>query len=205
MCVCSSRERVCSYRTALEENGCADIVSHQLRDLCSYWISACSEAITSRDPLPIVPHVWAQQYGRWRSRQFTEGQTNVPDEDYNGRLFLMTPKLNKNVRHIVLQNLCFTVLELACQFPRNLITARILHMVAAIFTSQCAITTAFTRLKLHCIVSTYSLFTTKNSHSCPTSHTICECDWNFLGESCIYDIKTLFLLYCRVLLVVVCM
>ena len=89
----SSREGVCgnnivqfqscdgsSYCTALGKNGCTDIVSCQLQDSCSYQISACSEAISSRDPLPIVQRVWTwhyeQQYGQmieqsihWRPNQ----------------------------------------------------------------------------------------------------------------------------------------
>ena len=47
-----------SYCTALGENDCTDTVSRQLRDSCSYQISACSEAISRRDPPPIVPCVW---------------------------------------------------------------------------------------------------------------------------------------------------
>ena len=61
MLMCSSREGVCgnntvwfqscdrsSYCTALGGNGCSDNVSCQLRDSCSYQISTCSEAISSR-------------------------------------------------------------------------------------------------------------------------------------------------------------
>ena len=101
MCMCSSREEVfgnnvvqfqscdgSSYCTALGENGFIDIVSCQLWDSSGYQISACSEAISSRDPPPIVPRVWARQYG-----QFTGGRINVHNEDCSGWLSLVLPEL----------------------------------------------------------------------------------------------------------------
>ena len=45
-------------------------------------------------------------------------------------------------------------------------------ITAVIFFQCCAITTAVTRLKLHCIIPTYSLSTATHVHSRPTSHTI---------------------------------
>ena len=77
--------------TALGENGCTDIVSRQLRD--SYMIR------------------------RW-CEQFTEGRTNVHNEDRSGRPSLVTLEVMESVRQAILQNQCFTISELSRQFPQ---------------------------------------------------------------------------------------
>ena len=54
------------------------------------------------------------------------------------------------------------------------------YISAAILSLRCAITTVVTRLKLHCIIPTYSFSTATHAHSHPTSHIISGCDWNLL-------------------------
>ena len=52
---------------------------------------------------------------RWCG-QFTEGRTNVHDEDCSGRSSLVTPELMESVRQVVLQNRHFTISELSVQW-----------------------------------------------------------------------------------------
>ena len=123
---------------------------------------------------------------RWCG-QFTEGQTNVHDIDRSGRASLVTPGLLESVQQAVLQNRRFTISELSGQFPeisRSLPYEIVFagdRISEAIFSSRCAITTAVTRLKLHCIIPTCSLSTAMLSNFCQNSHTICGRDWNLLS------------------------
>ena len=121
-----------SYCTVLGENWCAHIVSCQLRDSCRYKIFAWSGAISSRDPRQLwhvyEPDIMSDSMVRWWCRQFTEGQTNVHNEDCSGRLTLVMPELMQSVWQAVWQNWCFIISELSGKFPRNLITAHILQL-----------------------------------------------------------------------------
>ena len=75
-----------SYCTALGKNGYIDIVSRQLRD--------------------------SSVVRRWCG-QFTEGRTNVHDENHSGRTLLLTPELKESVRQAVIQNRRFIISELS--------------------------------------------------------------------------------------------
>ena len=141
MCIC----RVCgnnavqfqscdgsSYCTVLGENGRTDIVSCQLRDSSSYEISARSEAISSRDPPPIVPGAWTwhyeQRYGQMmKAEQMCMAKTTVTDCPWWWKV------CGKQFCRTGASQFCNSLVS-----SPDLITARILHLagdniIAAIF------------------------------------------------------------------------
>ena len=112
---CSFSLVTACYCTMLGENGCTDIVSHQLRDssMVSQWCGQC-----------------------------TEGRINVQDGNRSGRSYLVTQDLTESVQQAVLLNLHFTILEFSGQFLQ--ISRSLLHEIVSRWQENVSTTTAVT-------------------------------------------------------------
>ena len=107
-----------SYCTELGENGCTDIVSRQACEIRAVIRYLHTQKQSPAEIHRHIYHVYGPDImsnkivGRWCG-QFTEGLTNVQDEDRSGRPSLVTPEMMESVQQEVLQNRRSTFSELS--------------------------------------------------------------------------------------------
>ncbi|KAJ4430695.1 hypothetical protein ANN_19286 [Periplaneta americana] len=121
-----------SYCTALEQNGCTDIFSAncEIRAVIRFLHAQKQSPAEIHRQLCNVygPDIMSNSMVRRWCRQFTEGQTNVHDEDRSGRLSLVTSEL-ESVRQVVLQKQHFTFSEFCGEFLQ--MTCSLLHEIVS--------------------------------------------------------------------------